>query len=927
DSTLSTFRQDLSHSFKNDPGKLNHVILAKFPIETLEACFNAFLYHIFADASQFLRYTNNGLTIDLPTFVSNRKSIDTPFLHRFISAFAVMPLMASYCSERLSHQSSTESFHGSLFYCIRTKDFSYQTLCRQLHRRGTNVQEYPQAAQLVNGMWNQSDRFYVSLADVRPLLDATYHMGHCGIVIDMLWERLADSNDSTVATALQILVYLILDGCEIVTEYLRFKECQRNHCRMLKRHSYRGIVHGATQLLDFINNPQRLYTIRTSNSLEHWISKLKFPRLQLQPKYNEIRKTIAMDVPLDIADRAEDALELLLETMDIVSLDGGELIRFASYMDEQVAQHPSLFASEVHQSLLYQLREAAAQHERSSLTRALQLSRSQSTGRTSSGHFRRMGSSLPERPRSLSQRSSRRSLHRLSSSMSGTESAILGNEENNRMSMTNPIELIRSVSSILGMGMAETTYCQICLEYVDVSSTYPLSACGHRFCVECINAYLESKINDGLIHPKCFYMPTATGDTEAQPCQVLITSDDIQTLVSTSVYEKYEKFKFVKTHADARECPFCNFVQVGRGPNDPVMECIKCSKIFCYTHSNAHPTTSCIEYEVKMRAEEKINQAKISQISKPCPGCKNPVEKNGGCNQMKCIQCGCHFCWLCGKKVDGGVFPEHFQWWNLRGCAGAQMSETASEGPSTCSKLLSFSWRILLCAIFGPPAFVMAVTFSILSCCCIPCFMRGKHFARSAFASCFCVSGYALMSPFVIAACLPLLPFIISIWCCCPNAFAADSEEDQTLVAMQPTEDNGDNYGSHNSPDEQPRAIPTRELPVYFQGKIVEYLEYEGYTPMAEKELKAICTSIRTKWPNVIGIAMFHRLGVVAVNEASVIIAVSSPHRRDSIEAVAYGIDTLKARVPIWKLEKYQGDTRMWKENAEWCTMTPLQED
>lgn len=39
----------------------------------------------------------------------------------------------------------------------------------------------------------------------------------------------------------------------------------------------------------------------------------------------------------------------------------------------------------------------------------------------------------------------------------------------------------------------------------------------------------------------------------------------------------------------------------------------------------------------------------------------------------------------------------------------------------------------------------------------------------------------------------------------------------------------------------------------------------------------------------------------VPVEEASVIIAVSSPHRRSAIEAVDYCIDTLKSTVPIWK--------------------------
>lgn len=58
---------------------------------------------------------------------------------------------------------------------------------------------------------------------------------------------------------------------------------------------------------------------------------------------------------------------------------------------------------------------------------------------------------------------------------------------------------------------------------------------------------------------------------------------------------------------------------------------------------------------------------------------------------------------------------------------------------------------------------------------------------------------------------------------------------------------------------------------------------------------------IRDKW-DVCRIAMAHRLGIVEVEEPSVIIAISSVHRRDSLEAVQYAIDTLKATVPIWKM-------------------------
>ncbi|KDO22413.1 hypothetical protein SPRG_21016 [Saprolegnia parasitica CBS 223.65] len=273
-SALAAFRRDLLHAFEAEP-------------ETLETCVNALLYHLFADASSFLRSSakQGGAYVDLPAYLAARRGVDPPLLHRFVTAIAATPMLQTYCNDRLARLHARDIYHGPLYVCIQAKDFHYAQLRRNLQRRSTQSQEYPQVTQLVAGMWTQSDRFHVSLADVRPLLDATYHMDHCGIVIDMLWERLGDGNDSTVATALQILVYLMLDGCEIVTEYLRFKECQRNHCRILKRHSFRGIVHGATQLLDFMSGPERLYTIRTSNSTQQWLSKVTFPRLELKQRY------------------------------------------------------------------------------------------------------------------------------------------------------------------------------------------------------------------------------------------------------------------------------------------------------------------------------------------------------------------------------------------------------------------------------------------------------------------------------------------------------------------------------------------------------------------------------------------------------------------------------------------------------------------
>lgn len=76
-----------------------------------------------------------------------------------------------------------------------------------------------------------------------------------------------------------------------------------------------------------------------------------------------------------------------------------------------------------------------------------------------------------------------------------------------------------------------------------------------------------------------------------------------------------------------------------------------------------------------------------------------------------------------------------------------------------------------------------------------------------------------------------------------------------------------------------------------FEKKRVISLEYEAYVPMAEREMTKLCLSARAKWPDLIGVAVYHRLGSVPVGEASVVIAVSSPHRKDAIGALPHALE------------------------------------
>lgn len=107
-----------------------------------------------------------------------------------------------------------------------------------------------------------------------------------------------------------------------------------------------------------------------------------------------------------------------------------------------------------------------------------------------------------------------------------------------------------------------------------------------------------------------------------------------------------------------------------------------------------------------------------------------------------------------------------------------------------------------------------------------------------------------------------------------------------------------------------------------FEGKQVVRLEYEAYESMARKQLAALCTELRGKWGELHSIAIHHRLGQVEAEQASVVIAISSPHRRDALQAVEHCIERLKAIAPIWKKEVYSDGAGQWKANKE-CQWAP----
>ncbi|CCL99028.1 uncharacterized protein FIBRA_01037 [Fibroporia radiculosa] len=112
-----------------------------------------------------------------------------------------------------------------------------------------------------------------------------------------------------------------------------------------------------------------------------------------------------------------------------------------------------------------------------------------------------------------------------------------------------------------------------------------------------------------------------------------------------------------------------------------------------------------------------------------------------------------------------------------------------------------------------------------------------------------------------------------------------------------------------------------------FKGKVVRRLDYQAYSKLAIKTIADIvraahATHARSahhpehdKVTSLIRSVVYHRLGTVPVGEPSIVIAVSSPHRKEAFTACEYILEEVKLKAQIWKREFYEGER---EEEAEW---------
>ena len=264
--------------------------------------------------------------------------------------------------------------------------------------------------------------------------------------------------------------------------------------------------------------------------------------------------------------------------------------------------------------------------------------------------------------------------------------------------------------------------CRICFSNKVNPNNIAQISCGHFFCDNCIKTYLTNKIINGqVLDIKCLL----------GGCPKRYSEEEIKANVEEEVFKKYKKFKNIQIKLSNPNkiyvnCPFPDCEEIVDCTN-PESDFITCNNnhIFCYKcHKlGKHEKGKCLNDEINL-LQEIQNRNKNGKNFKQCPKCQVIIEKNEGCNQMHCINCGYDFCWLCLKRYT----ENHYAMYNVGGCPGMRY-ESDSGYKWRKNPCLKFLWYLFSC-LLGFLAVLLIIVFYLLFGCAyefIKCYTKKKN--------------------------------------------------------------------------------------------------------------------------------------------------------------------------------------------------------
>lgn len=181
--------------------------------------------------------------------------------------------------------------------------------------------------------------------------------------------------------------------------------------------------------------------------------------------------------------------------------------------------------------------------------------------------------------------------------------------------------------------------CGICFERMSGKLVYECTACGASYCETCMQSYIESKVQDGLVSSQHLVCPAAE-------CSHALSEGLIEAFTDTPTFQKYKAFLKNQTIG----IRFCPHISCGVALEEPLhsqhrrVKCSACQEESCMRCGRAfHRIPICRSTESQLRKSTK----ELRKIMRPCPKCSVSIEKNGGCNHMTCTHCQHQFCWIC----------------------------------------------------------------------------------------------------------------------------------------------------------------------------------------------------------------------------------------------------------------------------------------
>ena len=95
-------------------------------------------------------------------------------------------------------------------------------------------------------------------------------------------------------------------------------------------------------------------------------------------------------------------------------------------------------------------------------------------------------------------------------------------------------------------------------------------------------------------------------------------------------------------------------------------------------------------------------------------------------------------------------------------------------------------------------------------------------------------------------------------------------------------------------------------------GKTVVAIEYSAYEEMILSVIEAIKDDLFIKFPDLVCLHIWHSTGLVKAGEISLLVIVSSGHRKESFQAIEECVDQIKEKLPVWKKEHFSDGSSRW---------------